>query len=190
MLVHRELKEDYDIMLLDLNLPNIDGVEICQGVREAKIFTPILMLTSRSEYLDRINGLDVGADDYLTKPFNTGELLARIRALLRRTRKSIPSVVNFGELTLNPATKEVSHGNNSLNLMPKEFSLLEYLIRNTDRAVPREELLRHVWGVYSRSSSNRLEVYIRYLRTKIDRPFSTNYVNTVRGVGYRLIEQE
>jgi len=185
----KALKEKYDIILLDLNLPNVDGTEICKGVREAKISTPILMLTSRSEYMDKINGLDFGADDYLTKPFNTGELFARMRALLRRPKRSLPTLLKFGEITMNPATKEVSHGKNDIDLMPKEYALLEYLVRNTNRAVPREELLRHVWGVYSNSSSNRLEVYVRYLRKKLDRPFSTNYVNTVRGVGYRLVKQ-
>jgi len=185
----RALNQKYDIMLLDLNLPNKDGLEICQGVREAKISTPILMLTSRGEILDRVRGLDIGADDYLAKPFSTGELFARMRALLRRPEQTLPAKLSFGDIVLDPATRDVTHEGKSIKLMPKEYALLEYLIRNTDRAVPREELLRHVWGVYSNSSSNRLEVYVRYLRSKLDKPFSTNYISTVRGVGYRLVEQ-
>ena len=139
--------------------------------------------------MDKVKGLDVGADDYLAKPFNTGELFARMRALLRRPKSSLPSKLEFDKLTLDPATRDVTNSGKKVELMPKEYALLEYLMRNTDRSVPREELLRHVWGVYSNSSSNRLEVYVRYLRQKLDKPFKTKYVKTVRGVGYRLVEQ-
>lgn len=184
----RALENDYDLILLDLNLPNKDGMQIAKGVRDNKVSTPILMLTSRDKLTDRIGGLDIGADDYLTKPFNTGELFARIRALLRRPKTSLPSVLNYEDIELDPATHLVSRAGQKVDLMPKEYALLEYLMRNTERAVTRSELLRHVWGVYSRSSSNRLEVYIRYLRGKIDRPFGVHYITTVRGVGYRLVK--
>jgi len=132
--------------------------------------------------------LDIGADDYLTKPFSTGELFARMRALLRRPKTSLPSKLNYEDIVLDPATHKVFRGGQEITLMPKEYSLLEYLMRNNQRAVTREELLRHVWGVYSRSSSNRLEVYVRYLRSKIDKPFKSQYITTVRGVGYRLVK--
>jgi len=179
---------EYDIILLDLNLPGKDGLEIATSIRKEKITTPLLMLTSRNALLDRIKGLDIGADDYLTKPFSTGELFARMRALLRRPKTSLPSKLNYEDIVLDPATHKVFRGGQEITLMPKEYSLLEYLMRNNQRAVTREELLRHVWGVYSRSSSNRLEVYVRYLRSKIDKPFKSQYITTVRGVGYRLVK--
>lgn len=182
----KALEETYDIILLDLNLPDCDGLEICKGVRDKQISTPILMLTARDRVADKINGLDIGADDYMPKPFNTGELFARIRTLLRRPQAVLPTTLEYGDLSLNPATHSVFHAQTEVELMPKEFALLEYLMRNSDRAVSREELLRHVWGVYSNNCSNRLEVYVRYLRGKIDRPFKTKYLKTVRGVGYKL----
>lgn len=183
----KALKNEHDIILLDLNLPGIDGMEVAKRARAEKVSTPILMLTSRDSLNDKITGLNTGADDYLTKPFNTGELFARMQALLRRPKKSLPTVLRYKDIELDPATHEVKRAGQSIELMPKEYALLEYLMRNHERAVTREELLRHVWGVYSRRSSNRLEVYVRYLRRKIDKPFKLAYINTVRGVGYRLV---
>ena len=182
----KALDSSYDIILLDLNLPDCDGMDVCKELRVQKVNTPILMLTARDKMTDKIYGLDNGADDYMPKPFNTGELFARMRTLLRRPQTVLPTVLEFADIALNPATHSVFHAKKEVELMPKEFALLEYLMRNSDRAVSREELLRHVWGVYSNSSSNRLEVYVRYLRGKIDRPFKTNYLKTVRGVGYKL----
>lgn len=182
----KALDSSYDIILLDLNLPDCDGMEVCKELRAQKVNTPILMLTARDRMTDKISGLDNGADDYMPKPFNTGELFARMRTLLRRPQTVLPTVLEFADIALNPATHSVFHARTEVELMPKEFALLEYLMRNSDRAVSREELLRHVWGVYSNSSSNRLEVYVRYLRGKIDRPFKTKYLKTVRGVGYKL----
>lgn len=176
----------YDLIILDLNLPGKDGIEIAKGVREKEISTPILMVTSRSELMDKIHGLDQGADDYLTKPFNTGELFARVRALLRRPKKVLPTKLEYEDVTLDPATHTVIRDGQEVLLMPKEFALLEYLMRNKENAVSRDELLRHVWGVYSLRSSNRLEVYIRYLRNKLDKPFKEPYIKTVRGIGYKL----
>jgi DNA-binding response OmpR family regulator len=183
------IDQQYDIILLDINLPGADGIEVCKTARNNGVKTPVLMLTSRDQITDKIRGFDTGADDYLTKPFNTGELFARMRALLRRPDDILPATLSFEKLSLNPADRTVLHGRHRVELMPKEFSLLEYLMRNSERAVSRDELLRHVWGVYSNNSSNRLEVYIRYLRRKIDKPFSTKYVKTIRGIGYKLARQ-
>lgn len=182
----KALENNYDVIILDLTLPSRDGVKVCKAIRKNEINTPVLMLTGRSGPNDRVVGLDSGADDYLIKPFDPDELLARIRALLRRPQNALPSKLVVEDLVLDPASHTVSRGKKSIDLMPKEYSLLEFLMRRANQAVTKTELLSHVWGVYSHSSSNRLEVYIRYLREKVDEPFETNLINTVRSVGYRL----
>lgn len=184
----KAISDEFDIIILDLNLPSLDGIKVCQTIRDTGISTPVLMVTSRNQMLEKIKGLDVGADDYLTKPFHTGELFARIRALMRRPEKTLKTRLVFGDIVMDSSAHSVTKAGKTVTLMPKEYALLEYLLRNADRAVTRDELLRHVWGVYSNNSSNRLEVYIRYLRSKLDKPFKSNYINTVRGVGYRLVE--
>jgi DNA-binding response OmpR family regulator len=185
----KALLSRYDLIILDLNLPDLDGLEICRGVRADKVTTTLLVLTSRDSLMDKIVCLDSGADDYLTKPFHTQELFARIRALLRRPEKSLPAILRVEDITLDPSTHIVTKAGQTIGLMPKEYALLEYLMRNADRAVTKDELLRHVWGVYSRTSSNRLEVYVRYLRNKIDYPYNCDSIRTVSGVGYRFFSQ-
>jgi DNA-binding response OmpR family regulator len=179
---------DYDLVILDLCLPDGDGVDLCRFARQQNFQTPILMLSSRAATKDKVTGLDAGADDYMPKPFSPQELQARIRALLRRPPVTIGEEIQCGDISINVLAHSVRKGETLINLMPKEYALLEYLIRKKDAVVKKEELLRHVWGVYSRTSSNRLEVYIRYLREKLDIPYNTNYIQTVRGLGYKIAE--
>lgn len=177
---------DYDLAILDLNLPNKNGFEICTAVREKGINLPILMLTGQDSTEDKIKGLNVGADDYLTKPFSIAELEARIRALLRRPKDVLPSVLEFKDLTLDLAGRKLYRRNREIPLSLKEFGILEYLIRNSDQVVQRDQILSHVWDFEFNSFSNIIDVHIANLRKKIRTP-GNNYIETVRGVGYRLI---
>ena len=147
------------------------------------------MLTSRVATIDKISGLDAGADDYVPKPFSPNELKARIRAVLRRPEKTLHEELRCGDLIMNTTKHTVHRGGHLISLMPKEYALLEYLLRNSDQPVLKVDLLRHVWGIYSRSGSNRLEVYIRYLREKIDEPFDDPLIKTVRGKGYKISDE-
>jgi two-component system OmpR family response regulator len=176
----------YDAVILDLMLPDADGFEVCRRLREGGRWAPVLMLTARGAVTDRVHGLDAGADDYLTKPFSFEELLARLRALLRRGAGERPSVLRVGELTLDPATREVRRGDRSIDLTPKEFSLLEYLMRHPGQVLSRTEIREHVWDFAYEGDSNVIDVYIRYLREKVDRPFDRASIETVRGAGYRI----
>jgi two-component system, OmpR family, response regulator len=176
----------YDVILLDLMLPDIDGFEVCRRIRDADGTTSVLMLTARDAVDDRVRGLDAGADDYLTKPFALPELLARVRALIRRAPVERPAVLTVGDLRLDPATKEVSRGETIVSLTPKEFALLEYFMRYPGDVLSRTRLIQHVWDFAYDGDSNVVEVYVRYLREKIDRPFDRDTIETVRGVGYRL----
>lgn len=180
--------EKFDAILLDVMLPDGDGIEFCARVRGDGIDSPILMLTGKQSKKDTIHGLDAGADDYMVKPFSPNELNARLRALLRRPQPTLTSKLVCGDIVMNSTAHTVTRAGKRIELMPKEYSLLEHLLRKKNEVVKKEDLLRHVWGIYSKTSSNRLEVYIRYLREKIDLPFNGESIQTVRGLGYRIIE--
>ncbi len=176
----------YDVIVLDLNLPEIDGLEVCRRLREDDNWTPIIMLTARDAIGDRIAGLDRGADDYLVKPFALGELSARLRAISRRPATPAPTVLEVGDLRLDPACREVTRGSQTIELSAKEFALLEAFMRRPGRVLDRFALLEHAWNYTYENRSNVVDVYIRYLRKKIDEPFGVVSIETVRGVGYRL----
>ncbi len=176
----------YDVIVLDAMIPAPDGFEVCRRLREAGKWMPVIMLTARGGVDDRVRGLDVGADDYLAKPFSFAELFARVRALLRREVGERPSVLRAGDLRLNPATREVSRGQTSVLLSAREFSLLELLLRHKGEVLSRTAILDHVWDFAYDGTSNVVDVYVRYLRDKIDRPFGRQGLETVRGAGYRL----
>lgn len=176
----------YDAIVLDVMLPDIDGFEVCRQFRQAGRWSPVLMLTARDAVGDRVAGLDSGADDYLTKPFSFEELFARVRALVRRGSSERPSVLRNGDLSLDPSTRQVSRGNVTLDLTAKEFSLLEFFMRHPDEVLSRTRLIEHVWDFAYEGDSNVVDVYVRYLREKIDRPFGADSIETVRGAGYRL----
>ncbi len=177
---------EYDAIVLDVMLPGLDGFEVCERLRAAEVWSPILMLTARDSVPDRVKGLDRGADDYLTKPFSYSELLARLRALMRRGRPERPTELEVGGLRLDPATRRVWRGDTEIPLSAKEFSLLETLMRRPGQILSRFELLEHAWDYEYENRSNVVDVYVRYLREKIDRPFGRRSIETVRGVGYRL----
>jgi two-component system OmpR family response regulator len=177
---------EYDTIVLDVMLPGIDGFETCRRLRSAKVWAPVLMLTARNEIADRVAGLDVGADDYLAKPFSFDELVARLRALHRRGATARPSIVEVGPLTLDPASHEVRRGGDVIALSAKEFAILETLMRHAGEVLTRYQLLEQAWDREYDNRSNIVDVYISYLREKIDRPYGTQTIETVRGVGYRL----
>jgi two-component system OmpR family response regulator len=176
----------YDAIVLDVMLPELDGVEVCRRLRASGVWTPVLMLTARDAVEDRVAGLDAGADDYLPKPFSFAELLARLRALVRRGAVERPSVLQVGDLRLDPATRRASRGAAEIALSGKEFALLETFMRHAGHVLSRETLLEHAWDLAYESRSNVVDVYVRYLRDKVDRPFGRDSLETVRGVGYRL----
>src|SRR3954451_22857060 len=176
----------YDAIVLDVVLPGIDGFETCRRLRQEGIWSPVLMLTARGALNDRIAGLDGGADDYLTKPFSFAELLARLRALARRGQAERPTVIEVGDLRLDPATRQVWRGETEIDLSAKEFTLLEVFMHNPGHVLTRTQLLEHAWEYDYEHRSNVIEVYIRYLRHKIDHPFGLKSLETVRGAGYRL----
>ena len=176
----------YDCIVLDIMLPGADGFEVCRTLRERKVWSPILLLTALDAVADRVRGLDAGADDYLVKPFSFDELLARVRALTRRRPGERQTRLEVGDLVLDPATKEVSRGGAPIALTPKEFALLEYLMEHEGEVVSRTRILEHVWDWNFDGISNVVDVYIRYLRKKIDAPFDVPLIHTVRGAGYVL----
>ena len=177
----------YDVIVLDVMLPGIDGFEVCARLRRAQRWSPVLMLTARGAVGDRVRGLDVGADDYLAKPFSFAELTARLRALIRRGAQPRPTVLEVGGLRLDPAGRRVSRDGVPLDLSPKEFALLEYLMTHPGEVLSRRVLLEHVWDFAFDGLSNVVDQYVGYLRRKIDRPFGVTQLETVRGVGYRLL---
>ena len=182
--------EDYDLIILDLLLPGMNGVELCRRLRERKKHTPILMLTAKGQVRDKVKGLNAGADDYLVKPFAFEELLARIRALTRRPRDTIGSVLSVGDLTLNALTYEVKRAGTAIQLSKKEFALLEYLLRNVNKIVTKEQIISHVWNYDAEILPNTVEVYMGYLRNKIDKPFKRlPLIHTIRGFGYKIGEK-
>ena len=182
------LGEPYDLLILDRMLPGVqDGLEICQAVREKGLHMPVLMLTAKDQIHDKVSGLNEGADDYLVKPFAFEELLARVRALLRRPPQSADTVLKVGDLTLDTALYEVKRGNKEISLSSKEYALLEYLMRNAGRTLTKDMIISHVWDYDADVLPNTVEVYIGYLRNKIDKPFKgSNLISTVRGFGYKL----
>ena len=178
----------YDAIVLDVMLPGIDGFEVLRRLRAKEIWTPVLMLTARDAIVDRIDGLDGGADDYLTKPFSFDELLARLRAIARRGPVERPTIVEVGDLSLDPAARRAWRGAVELSLTAREFTILELFMRRPGHVLTRLQLLEGAWDMAFESRSNIVDVYIRYLREKIDRPFGKTSIETVRGVGYRLRE--
>ena len=179
----------YDAILLDVMLPELDGLEVCRQLRAGNRWAPVLMLTARDAVPDRVAGLDAGADDYLTKPFSFSELLARLRALVRRGQGERPAVLRIGDLALDPATKRVARGKTEIELTPKEFALLEMLLRHPGEVLTRTRITEHVWDFAYDGDSNVVDVYVRYLREKVDRPFGRRSIETVRGSGYRLRDE-
>jgi two-component system OmpR family response regulator len=176
----------YDAVVLDVMLPGLDGFETCRKLRHAGVWAPVLMLTARDGVDDRVAGLDAGADDYLAKPFSFAELLARLRAVARRGAVERPTELEVDGLRLDPATRRVWRGEQEIRLSPKEFALLETFMRRPGQVLSRYQLLEHAWDFAYENRSNIVDVYVRYLREKIDRPFGTSSLETVRGVGYRL----
>jgi two-component system OmpR family response regulator len=178
----------YDAIVLDVMLPGMDGFATCRQLRRREVWTPVLMLTARDAVEDRVEGLDAGADDYLVKPFSFSELFARVRALTRRTHRERPTVLSVGDLRLDPAAHRAWRGDVELELSAKEFGLLELFMRQPGTTLSRQTLLEGGWDMSFETRSNVVDVYIRYLRSKIDRPFGRKSIETVRGTGYRLRE--
>jgi len=179
-------EQAYDIVVLDLMLPKLNGYKVVERLRQRGVWTPILMLTAKDGEYDQADALDLGADDYLTKPFSFVVLIARIRALLRRIVSERPAILEVGDLALDPVTCTVTRGTDPIELTPREFALLEYLMRNPGKVLSKSELLDHVWDTNFDGPHNVVEVYVGYLRKKIDAPFGVQSVTTVRGFGYRL----
>jgi two-component system OmpR family response regulator len=179
---------EYDAIILDVMLPGLDGFEVCRRLRNEGIWAPILMLTARDAVQDRVTGLDSGADDYLTKPFSYAELLARLRALVRRGPVERPPELRVGDLRLDRASRRAWRGGTEVELTPKEFAILELFLRRPGEVLSKFQILEHVWDYDYENRSNIVESYIRLLRRKIDRPFGTETIETVRGAGYRLRE--
>jgi len=178
---------DFDMIILDVMMPKLDGYELAKKLRSDKISTPILMLTAKDSVQDIVHGLDLGADDYLTKPFSFRVLLARLRALVRRGAPERPVVLTAGSLALDPARHTLHRGSTPIALTPREYGVLEFLMRNKGMVVTKAEILHNVWDAHHEGPDNVVEVYVGYLRRKIDVPFGTNTIETLRGVGYRLL---
>jgi DNA-binding response OmpR family regulator len=182
-------QNDFDLVLLDVMLPGINGFEVCRRLRADEVRTPILIITARDALEDKVEGLDSGADDYIVKPFHVAELLARMRALLRRGDTS-PAVLTVADLTLDPATRDARRGRKVIHLSATEYSLLEYLMRNAGRVLTRSMILEHVWQYDFEGNDNVLDVYVSYLRRKVDKGHPTPLIHTVRGAGYRMSDDE
>ena len=182
--------EDYDLIILDLLLPGMDGIKLCKKLREKNIHTPVLILTAKGQISDKVEGLDAGADDYLTKPFAFEELLARVRALTRRPTNSIGTILKVENLTLDTISFEVKRSDKKIQLSSKEFALLEYLLRHPNQTLTKDQIISHVWNYDADILPNTVEVYIGYLRNKIDKPFVKNpsLIHTIRGFGYKIGE--
>ena len=183
------LTDEYDLIILDIMLPGKSGYQVIEVLRDNKVKAPVLMLTAKDQIKDKVHGLDLGADDYLTKPFAFEELLARIRALLRRGEMITENRLTIADLVLDPVSHEVFRGETKIDLTVKEYGLLEYLLRNKGRIVTRTTIIEHVWDIHFDSDTNLVDVYIRYLRKKIDDDFEPKLIHTVRGVGYTLKEE-
>jgi len=186
---HLALHEPYDAMVLDVVIPFMDGFEVLGQIRRQGCLTPVLILSARDGVADRVRGLNEGADDYLVKPFSFAELTARLRAIMRRRSDRGHPVVRVGDLEVDFSVRAVTRGGQTINLTPKEFSLLEYLVRGRGQVLTRTMIAEHVWDQHFDTFSNVIDVYIRYLRAKLDDPFETRLIHTVRGVGYVLAER-
>ena len=181
------LNDDYDLVILDLMLPKLSGLEVCRKIREDSDHTPILMLTAKNQNRDIVQGLDTGADDYLAKPFSFEVLLARVRALLRRPPDGLSEVLRSADLSMNTVTKEVKRGDQPIMLSAKEYALLEYLLRNENKVLSKNNIITHVWNFDADILPNTVEVFVAYLRAKVDKPFKgPALIQTIRGFGYKL----
>ncbi len=176
----------YDVVVLDIMLPGLNGYDVCKELRRREIWTPILMLTAKDGEFDQVDAFDLGADDYLTKPFSFAVLVARLRALIRRGAPERPVALAAGDLSLNPSTRRVSRGGVDISLTPREFGLLHYLMRRRGEVVSKVDILQNVWDAHYEGDENVVEVYIGYLRRKVDQPFGRRSIETLRGMGYRM----
>jgi two-component system OmpR family response regulator len=181
------IENGFDVVVLDIMLPGLSGYEVLRRMRAQDVWTPVLMLTAKDGEYDETDAFDLGADDYLTKPFSFRVLVARLRALVRRGAPERPVVLTAGSLLLDPARHTVQRGSTPISLTPREYGVLEFLMRNKDMVVTKAEILRNVWDAHHEGPDNVVEVYVGYLRRKIDVPFGTNTIETIRGVGYRLM---
>ncbi len=181
--------DDYDVIILDIMLPGMNGYEVCRSLRNDGNKTPILMLTARDAERDIVEGLDTGADDYLAKPFSFDVLLARIRALLRRPNEKLEEILQVGDLKLDPSSKKVTRASQEISLTAKEYGVLEYLMRNKGKVLSKEQIISHVWDFDADVLPNNVELFIMFLRRKIDKPFKSKLIHTVSGFGYRLEEK-
>ncbi|GGK78112.1 response regulator transcription factor [Mangrovihabitans endophyticus] len=176
----------YDVIVLDIMLPRLNGYEVCRNLRSRKVWTPVLMLTAKDGEYDQADALDLGADDYIVKPFSFVVLIARLRALVRRGAPERPAVLEAGDLTLDPAERRVARGDRTIAVTPREFAMLEFLMRNKGHAVTKTAIIENVWDAHFDGDPNIVEVYVGYLRKKIDHPFGQAAIETVRGAGYLL----
>ena len=181
--------DEYDVIILDIMLPGMNGYEVCRTLRNDGDKTPILMLTARDTERDIVEGLDTGADDYLAKPFSFDVLLARIRALLRRPNEKLEEILQVGDLKLDPSSKKVTRASQEINLTAKEYGVLEYLMRNKGKVLSKEQIISHVWDFDADVLPNNVELFIMFLRRKIDKPFKSKLIHTVSGFGYKLEEK-
>ena len=181
--------DDYDVIILDIMLPGMNGYEVCRSLRNDGNKTPILMLTARDAERDIVEGLDTGADDYLAKPFSFDVLLARIRALLRRPNEKLEEILQVGDLKLDPSSKKVTRASQEISLTAKEYGVLEYLMRNKGKVLSKEQIISHVWDFDADVLPNNVELFIMFLRRKIDKPFKSKLIHTVSGFGYKLEEK-
>jgi two-component system OmpR family response regulator len=184
--LHEATENHFDVVVLDIMLPGLSGYEVLRRMRSKEVWTPVLMLTAKDGEFDQTDAFDLGADDYLTKPFSFRVLVARLRALLRRGAPERPVVLTAGSLSLDPTRHAVHRDNTPITLTPREYGVLEYLMRNKDAVMTKADILRDVWDAHLDTSDNVVEVYVGYLRRKIDMPFDTDTIETIRGVGYRL----
>ncbi len=180
------LARDYDVIILDIMLPSKNGYDVCRELRAAHVWTPVLMLTAKDGEYDQVDAFDLGADDYLTKPFSFAVLVARLRSLVRRGGPERPTVLKVGDLSLDPASRQVRRHETDVELTPREFGLLHFLMRHSGEVVSKLEILQGVWDVNYEGDENIVEVYVGYLRRKVDHPFDRQSIQTIRGVGYRL----
>lgn len=187
---HLAREIDYDLLILDLNLPRTEGIQVLKEVRQRKPDLRIIVLTGRSQIEDRVKVLDLGADDYISKPFSYHELSARVRAVMRRAARPAESLLRVDDLELNRVDHSVRRGGKRIDLTPKEFGLLEYLMRNAGRPVTRNMIIEHVWNISFDTTTNVIDVYINYLRKKVDEGFSPKLIRTLRGVGYKITSTE
>lgn len=186
---YRTAAADYDVIILDIMLPGMNGYEVCRTLRNDGDKTPILMLTARDTERDIVEGLDTGADDYLAKLFSFDVLLARIRALLRRPNEKLEEILQVGDLKLDPSSKKVTRASQEINLTAKEYGVLEYLMRNKGKVLSKEQIISHVWDFDADVLPNNVELFIMFLRRKIDKPFKSKLIHTVSGFGYKLEEK-